>query len=241
MVLETASGAIRLPAAALRYVLLQRPMLQAFNGWPARLGMPVALRVAANALLRGRQVAAGYSRMIRQDYEMIRPHLPVRARRVLDVGSGLAGLDVALFRHYRDEPELVLYLLDRSSGSLPDYGFAVRDEYYNALELSRRVLESNGVPPESFRILDTGNGDGVPDGPLDLVVSIASWGFHYPVATYLDDVHRALGPGGRLILDVRLGHGQREQLASRFDNVVVIGRVWDGKAERLRVDARAPG
>lgn len=236
MVLEKDPQVIRLPPAALRYVLHQRPMLQAYNGWLRRLGVPLPVRVWGNIMLRGRQVAAGYSRMIRDDYEMIRPHLPERAERILDIGCGIAGLDVLLHAHYRGAgaaPELCL--LDRTDVSVPRYGFADRDEFYNALELSRRVLVGSGVPASAIRILDVGRGDGVPEGPLDLVVSIASWGFHYQISTYLDEVHRELRPGGRLILDVRLGVGQREQLEQRFHDVATIGTVWDGKAERVCV------
>jgi len=38
---------------------------------------------------------------------------------------------------------------------------------------------------------------------IDVVISLISWGFHYPVETCLDRVHEMLNPGGRLILDVR--------------------------------------
>ncbi len=225
---------IRLPTAALRYVLHQRPMLQAYNGRLRRLGVPLSVRVWCNVVLRAERVAEGYSRMILHDYEMIRHHVPERAERILDVGCGIAGLDVLLYAHYRDRgaaPEL--WLLDRTDASIPSYGFADRDEFYNALELSRRVLLENGVPPDAIRVLDVSRGGGVPEGPLDLVVSIASWGFHYPVSTYLDQVCRALRPGGRLILDVRLGEGQREQLEDRFQHTTMIGTVWDDKAERV--------
>jgi len=234
MALGTELETIALPAAALRYVLHQRPMLIASDGWLRRLHVPQAVRLRLDAVLGARRITADYSRMIRADYEMIRPYLPERAERILDIGCGIAGLDVLLYAHYRDRGRPEMYLLDRTGSAVPRYGFADRDEFYNALELSRRVLVDNGVPAEAIRLLDVGKGDEIPQGPLDLVVSIASWGFHYPVSRYLDEVHRALNPGGCLILDVRLGEGQRELLEQRFECVETIRAVWKDKAERLR-------
>jgi hypothetical protein len=39
--------------------------------------------------------------------------------------------------------------------------------------------------------------------PFDLVISLGSWCFHYPPATYLDAIFGRCRPGGVLILDVR--------------------------------------
>jgi SAM-dependent methyltransferase len=106
-------------------------------------------------------------------------------------------------------------------------------EYYNALEASTAVLRRNHVPTDVFRTLDAADG-AFPKGPLDLVISLASWGFHYPLRTYLDQVHRALAPGGRLILDVRRDLGQHEKLAQRFTDLELIATAWNDKADRLR-------
>jgi hypothetical protein len=48
----------------------------------------------------------GYRQALDRDFALIRPHLPApmldHAVRVLDVGSGLGGIDVLIERHYRD-------------------------------------------------------------------------------------------------------------------------------------------
>ena len=38
------------------------------------------------------------------------------------------------------------------------------------------------------------------DGSVDLIYSHMSWGFHYPLETYLDAAAEILKPSGRLIL-----------------------------------------
>jgi hypothetical protein len=41
------------------------------------------------------------------------------------------------------------------------------------------------------------------DSNFDIIISTYSWGFHYPVDTYLDEVASKLAPSGVLILDIR--------------------------------------
>lgn len=228
--LETA---IDIPRSALRFALLQRPMLQRFTGMSRRFKLPASLVLRANVMFRRQAISTSYSRMIHDDFEMIRPHLPPTVENMLDIGCGIAGLDVILYQHYRSNPGLKITLLDRTDPrTLPRYGFLERTEFYNALDVSKGVLLHNRVPARVFETLDAVGGR-FPEGPLDLVVSIASWGFHYPVSTYLERVHAALAPGARVILDVRRGHGQLEELSNRFAEVEPIATVWNDKATRV--------
>lgn len=209
-------------------------MLTGYTGLSRRFRLPPSLVLHANVVLRRRAISAGYSRMIHDDFEMIRPHLPARIEHMLDIGCGIAGLDVVLYQHYRSNPDLKITLLDHTDlCTVPRYGFRERKEFYNALDISSAVLLHNNVPMSVFQTLDAAD-DEFPEGPLDLVVSIASWGFHFPISTYLNRVHGALAPGGRVILDVRRGHGQLEELAHRFAEVEPIATVWNDKATRVR-------
>ena len=233
MLLTDQPQPIRLTFRGARYVLLQRPELQAFRGWAARLGVPFRARHVAEAFLRRRGVALAYTASVATDLAMIRAWLPRRISSILDIGCGMAGIDLLLYRHYGGSANLRLLLLDSDDSRLPAYGFGDRQEFYSALSLSRRMLVDNGVPAEAIHLLDVARGGTVPSDPLDLVVSLASWGFHYPVSTYLEEVHAALRPGGRLILDVALGRGQVWQLERRFGNAVNLGPTWGGISHRL--------
>ena len=209
-------------------------MLEGFTGLSRRLGLSRSLALHLNTTLRSRAITRGYARMIHEDFEMIRPHLPADAARILDIGCGIGGLDVLLHRHYSGEPGPVIDLLDRTNPrTIPSYGFHREMEFYNALEISSAVLRDNGIPADAFRTLDAADGE-FPKGPLDLVISIASWGFHYPLSTYLDRVVGALDTGGTLILDLRRGQGQVRELELAFARVESIGPVWNDKARRYR-------
>jgi hypothetical protein len=128
-----------------------------------------------------------------------------------------------------------LYLLDRTqTDESIAYGYRERADYYNSLEITRAFLVLNGVPETSLVTLEARDDAGlhVPE-PVDLIVSLISWGFHYPVATYLDRSHELLRDGGRLIIDVRKGTGGVEQIKQKYGNAEVIAE----GAKRLRVVA----
>lgn len=137
--------------------------------------------------------AAKYSADLAATFETFRPYLPPRAERILDVGAGLAGIDVLLARHYGHRPEITL--LDRQGispgpqGGFHPTGFAAYNDFPAALAL----LEANGV--HGVRTCNV-DGEAPPRGPFDLVISLLSWGFHYPVQTYRFDAKV-------LVLDVR--------------------------------------
>lgn len=163
-----------------------------------------------------------YGEVIAAEYAELAPYLPEAVAAVLDIGCGVAGIDVHLARRY---PDARLYLLDRTERAerIP-YGYG-DGSFYNSLEAARELLWANGVDPERVETIEA---PGVELPRVDLVVSLLAWGFHLPVGAYLDRLK--LSPGGRVVLDLRLGTGGRAALAERLTFLAVVRR--DGKAER---------
>jgi SAM-dependent methyltransferase len=158
-----------------------------------------------------------YAEDVAQDYEMMKPHLPERAAAMLDIGCGMAGIDVLLWRHYGNP---IVNLLDGTGHTDVRVLFHQNMSPYNSMRVARRLLEDNGIAAESIV-------EWAPDPALklpscDLVLSLLSWGFHDPVTTYLPLVEHCLRPGGRLILDVRKGFGGLEALDQRLRRVAVL-------------------
>jgi hypothetical protein len=150
----------------------------------------------------------------------------------LDIGCGVAGIDVYLNAHYQEQTPR-FYLLDKSQ--VEDqvfYGFKSHGAFYNSLETAQQMLVSNQIPTERITLLEANEAGEINiGGQIDLAVSLISWGYHYPVRTYLDRVHELLAPGGRLIMDVRRGTGGLEEIQSRFAEVRMIS--VDKKSDRL--------
>lgn len=140
------------------------------------------------------------------DFEAMRPFL--LEGDVLDIGCGLGGTSVLIAKHCRGR----LYLLDgdvMEDGRRTDFGPTM--EPYNLRAATEKMLAANGITDYQWW----------PVGATELprvrnVVSLISWGWHYPVSTYLEPVRRALPPGGRLILDIRPRTGGEEELRRYF-------------------------
>ena len=162
--------------------------------------------------------AHAYEWDCRGDYEAIAPALPSRCAALLDIGCGMAGIDLFLYRHYTAPPHL--YLLDHDKIDAPvDYGYTDTPSAYNSLNVTRTLLEANGIPSDAITMLWAANDyyGLLIDGQVDLVVSLLAWGYHFPIATYLDQVYKVLAPGGRVIVDVRKGTGGLDALRACFD------------------------
>lgn len=150
-----------------------------------------------------------------REYVSIAGHLPGSADRILDIGCGIGGLDVFLHKHYRGSAKV--HLLDRNG--ISDnvyYGFSKSGAYYNSLDLTSSFLLHNGLSSDDIVTVDAERDPFPGAQSFDLVLSLLSWGYHYPVTTYLDAVHAALAPGGTLIVDLRRNTPGKQQLTEKF-------------------------
>ena len=151
-------------------------------------------------------------------FASLRPVLPeAPPKRTLDVGAGLAGIDALISAHYGHRPEI--HLLDKDGVSpkpKPKVGWnqSVSDfGHYTSFQAARQILTKAGVPDQHLR---THDGVFPARTQFGLITSFLSWGFHYPVGTYLDEAFAALAPGGVLVLDLRKETAGMQELEQRF-------------------------
>ncbi len=232
---------IRVPREAVKYVIFQRTQYLFFRRSnfiqkiikyiPRRLAYAVEslfsnfnMMVSAEAFFTHKTVEKLLTSEIRSEYESMKKFLPSNAKSILDIGCGVAGIDVFLYRHYQNQSPKI-YLLDKTE--MPAkvyYSFRPKGCYYNSLPLSRKLLELNNVPKGN--IFTEEARDNVIDFNVkfDLVISLISWGFHYPVSTYLDRVFEILNRGGALILDIRKVEGSNglSEVKQKFGNCQII-------------------
>lgn len=156
-----------------------------------------------------------YEKSLDDDMASMASHLPERCRSVLDIGSGLGGIDVRLNRHYGGGVHV--RLLD---GTEDEPVVSLHNTTYNSMQVAADFLLKNGV--EYFACYSARNAvSAPPDGSTyDLVVSLQSWCFHYAPDLYLPFVKARCKPGTVLILDVRADKPMwREQLRAAFTEV----------------------
>lgn len=201
------------PEESLRYILYQRS--DGFRLTKGRIARFLRRRVfpiipmhRTLAILESRvwrdETIATFNRDMRSEFETMAPHLPARGRRILDIGCGVAGLDVLLARRFAaDAPEILL--IDRTQiDPSVDATFEKRGTFYSSLEVARTMLEANGVAADQITTQTaTDDSKVAADGPFDVVLSTLSWGFHFPVSSYLPEVLRVVADDGVVFLDVR--------------------------------------
>ena len=187
--------------------------------------------VGIEAFLAPERIIREYDQMNRGWWEEIKPHLPRKADRVLDIGCGLGGIDELVYDHFSRSGSVELHLADRDHVSeTVTYDFAEESAAYNSLALTRAFLAGRGVPQEAIHTVDVDK-DGLPEVSFDLILSFLAWGFHFPVETYLDYAKDHLSPAGVLMLDTRTGLDALELLGRHFKAEAVY---QDPKITRIK-------
>ena len=169
------------------------------------------------------RIKALYENDMRREYLLIVKYLPKSCSTILDIGCGLAGIDIFFHRHYQDKSP-VFYLLDKTytEGNVY-YGFKSKGAFYNSLKMAQTMLINNGLPLQNIHTLEANENNEINiDGKIDLIISLISWGFHYPVSIYLNRVYNILNNGGSIILDIRKGTDGIEILKNKFTKIEII-------------------
>jgi SAM-dependent methyltransferase len=137
----------------------------------------------------------------------------------LDIGCGMAGADVLLYQYFH-AVHPVFYLLDVNQvDAAVQYGYRNQISAYCDFAMARKFAALNGIPRQRFFFIETWPETAF---KFDLILSLISCGFHYPVDLYLAKIVDSLAPSGRVILDIRKNSGQFETLHRVFDRVDVV-------------------
>lgn len=172
---------------------------------------------------------ADYAALMAAEFERLRPWLV--SGDLLEIGCGIGAMAALMGPHVGGD----LHLLDGTGWSERQAGWWGSREPWNDMALAREVVEANGGAVSS--VLPIGSGD-LP--AVDNVVSLLSWGWHYPVDAYLDAVVRALRPGGRLVIDLR-DNRPAERRALESAGLVHLGDVQRHWRPGARTVWRKPG
>ncbi len=223
---------IKIPKGAEKYVLFQRTaylyMARSKNPFIQFLykiflkGYSFNRYVELEATLFPRRIASLYSKDMNDEYATLKDSLPGRAGKILDIGCGMAGIDALIYNHYDGNTDT--YLLDKTMvDANVFYLFKETGSFYNSLSIAKDLLMVNGVVSSKIHTQEaTVDNRIIFDDNFDLVISLISWGFHYPVATYLEAVYEKMNIGGVLILDVRKDTDGEELLTKRFGSISTI-------------------
>ncbi len=158
-------------------------------------------------------------------FDGIRPSLPTVCKRVLDVGSGLGGINALIYHHYSQDTGIGpnIHLLD---GESDEPVVKRHDRTFNDMFTAITFLQTNGVRFVSYSTPWRLNNV----GEFDLIISFAAWCFHIHPKTYMDYVLKHCHDKTVLILDVRRNEW-REIVERNFNVESTVG--MGGKYDRL--------
>lgn len=136
---------------------------------------------------------AAYEASLQTLYEQIKSSLPKTCCNLLDIGSGLGGIDILLRQHYGDSLE-TMWLLDGLNDP-PEVKSSFKT--FNNAKVTLDFQAKNGVT--NARVIT----DTKPVGVVDLVVSFSAYGFHIHPGDYLQDIKEVIHKDTVILLDVR--------------------------------------
>lgn len=148
-----------------------------------------------------------YNKRLREIYFQIKDFLPEECRSIMDVGSGLGGINAILNWHYGGNCKVTL--LD---GEETDPVCELHRKPFNSMKQAGHLLKRCGVKDFNYMTPEV-------NSPVEceLIVSFGSWCFHIHPNDYLDVVRKSLLRRGTLIVDVRTQKPEYlELLKSKF-------------------------
>ena len=143
-----------------------------------------------------------YGKSLSEIYSTIQPYLPECGSNVVDIGSGLGGIDVLINNHYGQNSNI--YLVDGMRDEPEHYK---ADQTFSNANVAAKFLKRNGVK-NMFAIdpnwVKNGNDEShMPSFKANIVVSFASYCFHYSPMLYIDFVKAVTDEQSVIIFDVR--------------------------------------
>lgn len=167
---------------------------------------------------------------MRHEYDSILEVLPSTCTTVPDIGCGVADIDAFIQWRYGDQP-IKFYLPDKSRVAKSVYYlFKPAGAFYNSLEVAEELLTRNGIARHAIHVLKANEANTIPiDTAADVVLSLLSCGFHYPVATYVEAGRTRLDTSSVVILDMR----------KATDGLVVLQRAFR-HVDAIKIPLLAP-
>lgn len=220
-----------IPNSATKYILFQRTECLTFptrflSSRLFRKIVPLSVynrMVLLEAKLRNTRIKEMYLSGMEREYLSIRDFLPDNCSSILDVGCGMAGIDLFLNQHYLNS-DIEFFLLDKTEiDESVYYMYTGKGAFYNSLDIANKILSENGVDSNKVHLLEADIENSIRiENNVDLVLSLISWGYHYPVSVYLDTVLNLLSEGGTLIIDIRKNTEGFDTVTQAFDTYRII-------------------
>ena len=158
--------------------------------------------------------------LFNKELDTFKDFLPNFAKNIMDIGCGLAFIDINLHKFYKNNPNFYLLDKDRLDSKIT-YGFSSNYESYSDLQETKNILLHNNIREENIHIYDVEKKIEIKK-KIDLVISLKSMGYHYPFEIYLDLFKKCCSKNTVFIFDVSKGCFDYVLFKKYFHNIDII-------------------
>src|SRR3989338_3275914 len=134
----------------IKYILFQRTgylknnflagFLTCLGHWPVFYRTTVWLK---SVIFTG-QIKTEFSQDMLSEFNRLKSFLPPTINSLLDIGCGLAGIDILISQHYQHQIEI--FLIDKTKIDRNiHYHFKEKGSFYNSLSAAKELLTANGI------------------------------------------------------------------------------------------------
>jgi len=155
-----------------------------------------------------------------KEIETFKNYLPNSPKNIMDIGCGLGVIDIYLNRIFKNSPNFFLLDKNRIDNKIK-YGFSNNYESYNDLSETKNLLLNNEINLEQINLCDVEKPINIKE-KVDLVISLKSMGYHYPLENYLNLFKKHCSQNTIFIFDISKGNYDNLSLTKIFKKVEVI-------------------
>ena len=155
-----------------------------------------------------------------KEFETFKHFLPNSVNNIMDIGCGLGIINVYLNNFFGKKP--IFFLLDKNRiDKKIKYGFSSNYESYNDLNETKNILLENDIDSSSLYLFDVEKKFQI-NKKMDLVISLKSMGYHYPINTYIELFRNCCTKDTVFIYDIGENQYDEIYLKTVFDDIKII-------------------
>ena len=155
-----------------------------------------------------------------KEFITFKNYLPNSPENIMDIGCGLGIINIYLNEFFEKKP--VFFLLDKNRVDRKiKYGFSSNYESYNDLNETKNILLNNNIDTNRINLFDVEK-QFLITKKMDLVISLKSMGYHYPINTYIELLRNCCTKNTVFIFDIGDNQYDENYLKKIFDDVKII-------------------
>ena len=158
---------------------------------------------------------------IENEFLKFKKLLPNNVKNILDIGCGIGAINIFLNNFYNGSANF--HLIDKNYVSKKViYGYRESNaEGYNDLLLTKEFLKKNSINENSISTYDIDK-DRLKEIKYDLVISLISWGYHYPLEVYINYLRENSNEETIYIFDIAEEYVSTEDVNKYFNKINII-------------------